>query len=94
MRNNLYRLPSETIEEYCNRICSLKDILNVSWQDIADFLNNELDFNYSKDRYRKKYGKNTEQNDSEFHSELLEIQKEKVKLNEERTQINSLVRTL
>ena len=94
MKNNLDRLPSESIEQYCTRICSLKDTLNVSWQDIADFLNDKLDFNYSKDRYRKKYGGSAPQGIDEFKSELLEIRKEKVKLNEERTQINSLVRTL
>lgn len=94
MRNNLDRLPSETIEEYCNRICNLKDSLNASWQDIADFLNDKLNFNYSKDRYRKKYGKTTVQEINEFQDELLELRKEKIKLNEERIQINSLVRTL
>lgn len=94
MNNNLDRLPSESVEEYCTRICNLKDKLGVSWQDIADFLNDKLDYDYSNDRYRKRYGKQLSQTNSKFNNEILELKKEKVKLNEERTQINSLVRTL
>ena len=94
MNNNLDRLPSESVEEYCTRICNLKDKLGVSWQDIADFLNDKLDYDYSNDRYRKRYGKQLSQTNSKFHNDILELKKEKVKLNEERTQINSLVRTL
>ena len=94
MNNNLDRLPSESVEEYCTRICNLKDKLGVSWQDIADFLNDKLDYDYSNDRYRKRYGKQLSQTNGKFNNEILELKKEKVKLNEERTQINSLVRTL
>lgn len=97
MNNKLDKLPSESIDEYCIRICELKEELDASWQDVADFLNDKLNYNYSKDRYRKKYGKITTENIETLGSideELLELKKEKIKLSEERTQINSLVRSI
>jgi hypothetical protein len=96
MINKLDRLSTESIEEYCMRICSLKDDLDVSWQDIADFLNEKCGFDYSKDTYRKRYSKfaSSYEVTDELQNELIELKKEKIKLAEERTQINSLVRSI
>ena len=95
MSINLERLPDESEKDYCFRICDLKDVYDLSWQDIADFLNDKLGNAYSSDKYRKSYYrlKNKELSD-ELDQSLLDIRKEKIKLQEERTQINSLVRTL
>jgi hypothetical protein len=97
MIKDIHKFPFETEEEYCARICGLKESYNLSWQDVADILNNELSCNYSSDRYRKNYYKYCNQINDEVSSieeYILELKKEKVKVQEEKTQLNSLVRTL
>ena len=49
------KLPEETDLEYCNRICSIKDDLNMSWKEVAVFANNELGTQRSDSWYRKNY---------------------------------------
>lgn len=49
------KLPEETDLEYCNRICSIKDDLDMSWKEIAVFANNELGIQHSDSWYRKNY---------------------------------------
>ena len=46
---------NETNEDYIRRICSKKDELNLSWQDIADIANLRCGYNYSHEWYRKKF---------------------------------------
>lgn len=97
MIKDIHKFPFETEEEYCVRICGFKENYNLSWQDIADILNSELNCNYSSDKYRKNYYKycNTMNDEvSSLEEYILELKKEKVKVQEEKTQLNSLVRTL
>lgn len=101
MNQKLERLPEESEKDYCFRICELKDLYDLSWQDVANLLNDDLNYSYSPDKYRKEYYKckkveseNQVEMLSELDNSLLDIRKEKVKLQEERTQINSLVRAL
>ena len=49
--------PNETNDEYINRLSQAKDILNLSWQDVADIANLKCGYNYSESYYRKKYRK-------------------------------------
>lgn len=95
-KNNIRKKSSESDFEYCMRVCSLKDDYGLSWKDIADFLNTELDNNYSSDKYRKDFYKYCDEYNelSEIDEAILEFKKEKMKLQEQRTQINGLVRAL
>ena len=93
----MHKFPFETETEYCIRICNLKNTYNLSWKDVSDQLNTELGYSYSPDRYRKMYSRYCNIADDEivaYKDYILEIKKEKVKLQEEKTQLNSLVRTL
>lgn len=89
---------SESEFEYCMRICDLKDEYDLSWKDIAEIINSELNTNYSPDKYRKAYYKYNTDRDAqqlaEISNSILSLKKERVKLQEERTQINGLVRSL
>ena len=49
------KLPEETDLEYCNRICSIKDDLDMTWKEIAVFANHELGIQHSDSWYRKNY---------------------------------------
>ncbi len=98
MNKELYKLANETDHEFCLRICGLKDAWDLSWQDIADIINGELGAQYSPDKYRKEYTKEikttTEQQLDELDEAILDFKKEKIKVQEERSQVNSLVRAL
>ena len=86
----------ETISEYCTRVYNLKNILGLTWQDIAYTINTELGYNYSSDKYRKDaYKLNkilNEEKDAPF--ELSTVKLERSKLNDERAQINALYRRI
>lgn len=47
--------PNEDNEQYINRICSKKEEIGLSWQDVADICNEICGYNYSESYYRKKY---------------------------------------
>lgn len=104
MSNNTNMLTKgafESEKEYCIRICGLKELLELSWQDIADILNKELNYNYTSHRYRHMYTREVKQHQVEEVEEqlqiedyILELKKEKVKVQEEKTQVNSLVKVL
>ena len=51
------QLPNETPIEYMQRICSIKDDLNLTWKEVAKVLNTELELRYSESWYRKNYMK-------------------------------------
>ena len=99
MSNNISKKTTETEFEYIIRVCSNKDFLNLSWNEIKEILNTELCYNYSQDRYRKIYYKYLDNSVEELKDSkssniqnLIELQKEKVKIRDERTQINALIR--
>ena len=101
MNKDLKKSPYENEKEYCIRICSLKETYGFSWKEISELLNSELNYNFSTDRYRKIYEKYKKGKDDYTSNEIdildekaFSVQKERIKLQEERTQINSLVRAL
>ena len=103
INKELFKSPAETEEEYCYRIYELKDIYGLSWREVARLINDELGYSYSPERYRVQAVKAREAAESEalmnddldlLSESLLEIKKERVKVQEEKYQVNSLVRAL
>ena len=47
-------LDGENTDEYTIRICSMREDENLTWQEVADIINEETDRSYSE----KKYGGN------------------------------------
>lgn len=100
MENQVWKTPEETEEEYRWRLYSLKECLGLTWNDLADIINDELNCNYSADKYRKDYSRhysnreNIPNSNGSMPYTLDEIKCERKKLADERTQINSLYRRL
>lgn len=91
--SNIEKLPNETDDQFCTKILKLKFIEGYTWQEIADIINQETAFKLSADACRKRASKlNKESYD--YDIELDTIVKEKIKLRDERTQLNSLVRRI
>ena len=97
----------ESRAEYLNRIYSLKHkgYLEMTWVDLADVLNENLGTDYSESKYRKDFygfcklaeadGMGMPEVDVNEELEgLVKIQKEKVKVRDERTQINAMIRRM
>ena len=55
MTNMSYRPEEENQEQYIYRICDMKESSGLTWKEIADIINRELDQNYTESAYRKKY---------------------------------------
>ena len=91
----LTRKPDETTIEYKNRLLRNKDIYGITWDEVAEWLNAEFGTEYSADKYRKESYK-LEQADleEEIDGKLLELRKARVKLSDERVQVNALARNL
>ena len=51
----LRRMPGESEEDYKLRICGLRVPQRLTWQEIADIINDELCLNHSESKYRKEY---------------------------------------
>ena len=51
----LKRKDKESEEEYQLRVCGLKDNYDLTWDEVAAMLNEELGNNYTESRYRKQY---------------------------------------
>ena len=51
------RLENETEEELLYRIGQLKDNEGLSWNDIADIMNEILGYAYTESKYRKSFKK-------------------------------------
>lgn len=101
----LTRQSNETVDEYQIRLCSNKDLLNLTWPDIAKLMNAELDEDYTESRYRKwwnnfKQGydyaidQGVTQNEviQEFEDKRLEFEKERYRLFDQRREYRKLVR--
>lgn len=52
---NFERKSNESFEDYQMRICGLKEIKGLTWQEVADIINTECDVNFSESKYRKNY---------------------------------------
>lgn len=53
----LKRMTDETVDSYIYRICRNKDIgmYDLTWQDVGNILNKELELEYTESKYRKEY---------------------------------------
>ena len=101
----LKKIECESKLDYINRVCGIKDEFDLTWSEIAEIINGELDFNYSDSWYRKNYNSKSFpafllnptlddcDNSSTFEA-LLEIKKERVKNADERSQAMAAVRKL
>lgn len=62
---------------------------NITWQEIADKINKETGYKYSETTYRRMYKKLSLLDDS-----ILNLQKEKVKVSDEKSQLRAYVRRI
>lgn len=103
------RNPQESFKTYVRKMCRYKAYLHISWQELADIINEECGLDYSESYYRRGYQKGKFEEvgsttvipedtypieDSEELDELLELKKAKIKLSDERVQNNVYVRKL
>lgn len=99
------RLDEETEDDYTLRICALKEIKHLYWDEIAQIINRTLDQNYTESRYRKMYSAYTKGKAdavkeeeipeiSEYMQQKIELQKERIKISDERVQTNAYIRQL
>lgn len=98
------RYENETDNQLIYRICKQKDMIG-TWADVRDILNDILGYNYTDSAYRKKFQyfeqilndngeifSDTENQLEELKDLKREIQKEKIKLSDERTELRRLYR--
>ena len=65
----------ETEGEYQIRICSLREDYQLTWDDVADIINQELGFEFSESRYRRLYAKYLKKADGrDSNSEPVDIE--------------------
>lgn len=82
----LKKLPDEKDEQYIYRVCELKQTNDMTWQQVADVLNEALGNNFTESKYRKAYqsfNKMMEANEDTFFTEdeyLKKIREEKEEL--------------
>ena len=53
--SNMEKLDTESQLEYIQRMCATKDINNMSWKSLSNFLNSKLQLHYSESWYRKNF---------------------------------------
>lgn len=105
-RQLLEKRADESFDQYKNRCYSLKEATGATWAELADIINEYAEVPHSESWYRKE-SKNirvtaeskTEQAEeletiSDLNTLLLEIRKERFKLNDERTQNNAFMRKM
>lgn len=86
---------NETVNDYILRVCSSKLDFDLTWEDVAHIINVELGENLSERSYRRKYEKLLNMSSVNIINDvetLLEMKKERVKLQDERSQINYFIR--
>ena len=94
---NLSKRENETELDYKKRIFLYKDVFGFTWGDIADIINEELNLEYSPDKYRKEAFKVLDKINVDAlkaEEKILEYNIEKSKLNEQRTQVTALTRRI
>ena len=93
MSDKIFKQPNEQNEEYCARLYALRETLGLTWRDIADIINKELNYNYSPDKYRKDASKIIRASSNNILDEIA-YRNAKTRLADERTQLNSLYRRI
>lgn len=104
---NLKKEEFENDEQFIWRLCQAKDsgLLDMSWNEVADILNKELDMGdmpFTASAYRKPYQQAKRFHDAGVFGEIdesfeivaqrHELEKEKVKLRDERNELKRLLR--
>ena len=102
----------ESIDDYMIRVSALGQQNRLTWQEIADIINEETDLSFSESKYRKNYrtyckgveaGARSAEGEDEIESDpaisklidaKINMQKERFKLSDERTQANAYIRRL
>ena len=102
MDNQIKRLPNESVVEYKQRIYTGKyeGSLRLTWDEISTLFASEIGARYSSTKWRREYKKWLQQEGEEVELEdelkdiLFELQKERVKVSDERTQNRAYVRRI
>ena len=93
------RMSDETEDDYCWRICLNKDLgvySELTWEDVGDILNSELDENFTSSKWRKNYqmmkkGFDKARQENIEDEEILEnIDIKKMELKEEQAKLSTL----
>ncbi len=107
MNLNLKKEANENNEQFIWRICHAKEdgLLDMNWKDVADTINRELgneDANYGESTYRKPYQQAKRFYDAGVFGDIdetsdmiemkHELEKEKVKLRDERNELKRILR--
>ena len=90
---NYSKLENETEESYIKRICARKFVDGLSWEAVADILNDELGHSYSESHYRKKYGNVKAIKSSRKSRDRYDVM-DKVKIQDERSQAMAALRRM
>lgn len=102
--NHLKRQENENLLEWKIRLCSHKDEYGLTWDQVATIINKETGDKFGESTYRKWFAnfkqgmeyaksKNLDENAlSELRIKELEIEKERKKLQAEKTEINKWIR--
>lgn len=101
----LSRKEDETLKQYQVRICTDKNKLGLSWNEVAKILNQESGDSYGESKYRKWFcaylegyqdaiEESMSENDylNEIQDQILELKKEKIKLQDQRREYMNLVK--
>lgn len=105
---SLQKLENENLEQYIWRLGQYKDsnISNIGWDDIADIINKEIgneDTPYSESAFRKPYQQakrfydagvfnSNKEKDNDFEKQKQELEKLRVKIRDERNELNRVIR--
>ena len=101
---NLQMLESENLEQYIWRLGQYKDSnSNIGWDDIADIINKAIgneDTPYSESAFRKPYQQAKRfydagvfnSNNGDFEKQKQELEKLRVKIRDERNELNRVIR--
>ncbi|PPB12845.1 metallophosphoesterase [Brevibacillus laterosporus] len=103
--NELKRKPDETIKAYKLRLGNTKHLYPINWNQIADLINKETGENFSESKYRKWFfpymegyndalsaGVNNVEQLKEIESQRRELEKEKIRLQDQRREYKNLLR--
>lgn len=104
IQNDYKRYDGEDESDFILRICAMKDKIG-TWQDVANLLNDALDYKYGESKYRKDYAQFVKvsqinevkmaDNDAylqEMRDERFELEKARVKLRDERIDMQKSIR--
>ena len=102
---NTKQLPNESIEDYKLRICGNKKLLGLTWEEIAELLNKELDLDFGESYYRKWYKpfkqgrvhaieQNTKASDEvdELNTKIKELEKAKIQYQDQTREYKKYLR--